>query len=140
MKGIATAKKNIPAFKPKAGTSDVEQSLFPGLNLWLEGDLAYYEHGLFRLREQVTSTGSVKQACAGLKISYSRGWSLIDEAEAHLNCKLVHRVQGGANGGRATVTERGQTLLERYNAVCDNLKKSADEILETYFGKNENNG
>lgn len=62
--------------------------------------------GLIMLLEQIQTTESMKDACAQMEMSYSKGWKIINRAEKELGYGLLERRHGGKSGGKCTVTEK----------------------------------
>ena len=47
--------------------------------------------GVAELLELVGETGSMKEACGRMGMSYSKGWKIIGRAEEQLGCALIRR-------------------------------------------------
>ena len=78
-------------------------------------------------------TQSVREACQRMQVSYSTGWKLIHNLEQQLGCTLVLRSQGGANGGRSTLTDEASRLLDRYRRYQGAIQSFAEEQFDAYF-------
>ncbi|NMA86247.1 MAG: LysR family transcriptional regulator [Tissierellia bacterium] len=83
------------------------------------------------LLERVDKFGSLSKACEDLSMSYSKGWSIINNAEKLLNVKLLQTQIGGANGGGSHLTEDAKKLIRSYK----DFTQEAEEILEEIFKK-----
>ena len=81
----------------------------------------------------VDETRSVRLACQRMQMSYSAGWRAINLIERELGYAVVMRSQGGANGGRSRLTERGKALLYAYRQCSAELRRTADELFKKYF-------
>lgn len=81
----------------------------------------------------VEITGSVREACEKMNLSYSKGWHVIRCLEEQLNEKIVIRQQGGSQGGQAYLSDKGKWLLAQYRLFEKDLTKIAQEMFEKYF-------
>ena len=81
------------------------------------------------IREQ----GSVKDACAAMALSYSKGRRILKHAEAALGYPLVVRQQGGADGGSARLTPQAEDFMERYRQLTDSVSEYTQKQLEKLF-------
>ena len=88
--------------------------------------------GLVSLLEHVKSSDSMKEACADMGISYSKGWKIINRAEKCIGKELILRQHGGSKGGKCNITEYGDSLIKRYK----NMKKETDKEAERIFYEN----
>ncbi len=68
-----------------------------------------------------------------MQMSYSGGWNVIRRLESQLSRDLIRRSQGGAGGGKSSLTDDGRLLLERYEAYSDALREKAGELFDGYF-------
>ncbi|MDO9713067.1 winged helix-turn-helix domain-containing protein [Paracraurococcus lichenis] len=82
--------------------------------------------GKIALLETIAETGSIAAASRALGMSYPRAWKLVEELDAALGEPVVSRAPGGRNGGGATLTEAGRTLILRYRAVEMAAQRAAD--------------
>ena len=89
--------------------------------------------GVAELLELVEETGSMKEACGRMGMSYSKGWSLIRTAERELGCTIVERSPGGIGGGAARVSEQGLNLLNRYEQFEKEIARIAQEKYREIF-------
>ena len=55
--------------------------------------------------------------------------------ESQLHYSLVRRSQGGAGGGKSSLTEMGQKLLERYEAYAAAVRGAAGELYDEFFAE-----
>lgn len=70
--------------------------------------------GKAELLERIAAAGSIAAAGRGMKMSYKRAWSLVEEMNAAFRAPLVTSGRGGAERGGAQVTELGRTVLAHY--------------------------
>ena len=73
--------------------------------------------GKIRLLEAVERTGSISQAGRELGMSYRRAWLLIDDMNQCFSEGVTTAQPGGAQGGGATLTEFGKSLIRNYRAI-----------------------
>ena len=78
-------------------------------------------------------TGSVREACQKMQMSYSSGWNAIRTLENELGFTVVSRTQGGARGGSSSLTAEGEELLSRYEGFRRELCAEADRLFERHF-------
>ncbi len=69
------------------------------------------------LLELIAQTGSISAAGRGMKMSYKRAWSLVEEMNQAFREPLVDSSRGGAKGGGAQLTETGRAVLVHFRAV-----------------------
>ena len=62
---------------------------------------------------------------------------IIRTMERALGFSLVDRVQGGANGGSARLTAKGELFLEIFARYEQSVADYASEIFDDYFGELE---
>ena len=87
------------------------------------------------LLEKIDKLGSLSKACEDLNMSYSKGWSIINNAEALLNVKLIETKIGGADGGGSYLTEDGKKLIRAYRDFTLEAEKNIGEIFKKHFDK-----
>ena len=69
------------------------------------------------LLEAVRATGSLRQAAAGLGMSYMRAWTLVGTMNTAFREPLVTLARGGAHHGGAVLTPTGARVLALYRAM-----------------------
>ena len=94
---------------------------------------AFFGPGPERLLLAVRAKGSVLGACEAMGLSYSKGRQLIRRMEKALGFPLVHRIQGGAGGGSASLTREGQLFLEIYARYERAVSDYAAGLFYDYF-------
>ena len=72
-------------------------------------------------------------ACQCMHMSYSKGWSMINEVERQLGYPVLIRSQGGSNGGGSSLTEQGQNLLQAYQSMERDIRTYSQKAFEKYF-------
>jgi len=85
--------------------------------------------GKIDLLRLVGEQQSIAAAARTLKIPYKRAWVLIDSLNQGFGKPVVETTSGGKGGGGTSLTELGQQLVERYDALEKRLNaQAADEL------------
>lgn len=129
------------AVQKGASLSEVEQLakehdrtlMRPKIQVELQEKQFRFHAGTAALLRQIDHLGSVREACEKTGISYSKGWSILHEAESGFGAGLVNRQKGGGHGGEAWVTEKGRDLLEKYERFEREMQKLAEEKFSEFF-------
>lgn len=110
-----------------------EQLVRPVISVALAREKLFFDARTAMLLKLVEETRSVRGACQRMQISYSSGWNTIRTLESQMNHPLVKRSQGGAGGGKSSLTQDGKILLERYEAYAAALRDCAGQLYGQYF-------
>ncbi len=105
----------------------------PVLSVSLAREKVFFDGRAATLLQLIDETHSVRTACQRMQMSYSSGWNVIRTLESQIGRTLIRRSQGGAGGGKSSLTEDGRLLLERYGLYSEALRKTADGLFEEYF-------
>lgn len=73
--------------------------------------------GKIELLEQIRSQGSISAAGRAMNMSYKRAWDLVDEITRICGRDVVRRQTGGKDGGGASLTPLGASVVERYRRI-----------------------
>ena len=90
---------------------------------------------LAMLLDLVEYTGSVRDSCSLMQLSYSSAWNLLNQVEDELGFPLVIRLRGGSVGSGSVLTEKGRRLLERYHRFAEESDHIARELYQSYFSE-----
>lgn len=112
-----------------------EQLVRPVINVELAREKPFFDSRVATLLELVEETASVRTACARMQMSYSSGWNLIRRLESQLNMSLVERSQGGAGGGKSSLTPEGKRLTAAYRGYSAAVKDAAAALYAQYFSE-----
>ncbi len=83
--------------------------------LWITGSRGgYLGVGKVQLLEAIAQQGSISRAAKALGMSYRRAWQLVEEMNALSEGPLVITETGGAHGGGARLTARGEQAIAMY--------------------------
>lgn len=104
-----------------------KQLLHVDMEIGLVRERRFFDGKSEALLEQIELTGSVREACRRLNVSYSKGLRMLEEAEEELGFALTWRQQGGSGGGKTGLTPRGKAFLEKYAGFRQELYRIADE-------------
>ncbi|MGC4019124.1 MAG: LysR family transcriptional regulator [Muricomes sp.] len=105
----------------------------PFIQLKVYNNELAYGPGLIALLECLRSTGSMKEACIKMGMSYSKGWKIVNRAEKELGYDLLVRRHGGNMGGKCEMTEEGDSLISRYRKMERRVNELTLETFEYYF-------
>ena len=73
--------------------------------------------GKIQLLENIRDCGSISAAGRAMDMSYKRAWDLVDEINRICKRAAVERQTGGKNGGGASLTPFGLSLVVRYRKI-----------------------
>jgi molybdate transport system regulatory protein len=85
------------------------------------------------LLETVDRLGSLNKAASELNMSYSKAWSIINEAEKNLGFTLLETHTGGADGGGSCLTSKAKDLVKAYKGFCKEADEALGELYKKYF-------
>ena len=109
------------------------QLVRPVLQVSVARQLTFLDGRVAMMLQLIGETGSVREACQRIQMSYSAGWNAIRTLENELGFTVVSRTQGGARGGSSSITKEGAELLKRYEGFRRELCAEADRLFERYF-------
>jgi molybdate transport system regulatory protein len=81
--------------------------------------------GKIALLEAIARTGSISAAGREFGMAYRRAWMLTDEVNRMFTRPLVQARGGGKNGGGATLTKLGLTIVRCYRRAESKVRISA---------------
>lgn len=105
----------------------------PIVSVSIARETQFFDSKTAMLLMLIDETGSVRAACARMKISYSTGWNMLRNLESQMNKRVVNRSQGGSGGGNSRLTADGRELLERYTRFEAWLREEASERFPVFF-------
>jgi len=109
------------------------QLFHPEIKVSLSREKDFFNEDMALLLSLVDETGSVRESCSRMQISYSSGWGIINTLESQLSTPLIQRNQGGGKGGRSCLTEYGKEFLNKYYAYQKELKNVSQKLFNKYF-------
>jgi molybdate transport system regulatory protein len=87
--------------------------------------------GKVRILELVAETGSIRKAAAGMKMSYRKGWLLLQAMEKTFGASMVATSTGGRDGGGTRLTALGKLVVAEYRALEKVAAKAGSTHLAT---------
>ncbi len=94
----------------------------------------FYGPGVQELLAGIREHGSVKEACAAMELSYSKGRRILKHAETVLGFALVIRQQGGASGGAANLTPEAEDFMARYQQLTEAVSQYTRDQMQEIYG------
>lgn len=102
--------------------------------IWFEREKTkIFGDGPFDILRRVERTGSLRQAAAEINMSYSQAWRLVRMIEKNLGLTLLEKQAGGQGGGHSKLTEKGMTLIRRYENFRRDSESSLNKLFEKYL-------
>lgn len=98
-----------------------------------DGDEHIIGPGGYRLLKAIHEKGSVKRATESLNMSYSKGWKILNGLEAQIQVELVHRNQGGPDGGRSALTAEAMAIVDAYEYLSEAIEAEANRLFQIYL-------
>lgn len=87
----------------------------------------FFGPGIAELLEYVDETGSVKEGCRKMGLSYTKGRLIIRKAERVLGFRLIEIRRGGTGGGASCMTDEGKRFLQEYRQLEADVSAYARE-------------
>ena len=109
----------------------------PIIGVQLAKEKAFLSQETVRFMRLIDRMESVKEGCAKAGISYSKGWSVIRDAEEELGYPIVERRQGGKAGGEARLTEKGRKLITRFEQYEKEVIRLAQQLYDQMLKESE---
>ena len=104
------------------------------IHIQLAREKVFFDEKLYSLLTLIHETGSVRDACERMHISYSTSWNLIHTLESQLHEPLIIRSQGGTRGSHSELTPYGEEFLKRYARFSEETRSCSKKIFEECFG------
>ncbi len=115
------------------------ENFSPHITVRLKNQNVFFGPGIYNLMVEISKTGSVREAAKSMELSYSKAWKILNAAESEIETKLVVRKHGGKDGGKASLSDEGKRLLERYAEFELAVKQRAvEEYARIFDGFNSN--
>ncbi len=102
--------------------------------IWIEQEGAkIFGDGPWDLLTRVERTGSLRQAAAEIKMSYSQAWRLLRTIEKKLGYTLLEKQTGGAGGGYSKLTSRAKNLTIAYSQFRREAEQALNKLQQAYL-------
>lgn len=108
------------------------------VKLTLHAGERFFGPGVCELLERIRETGSIQAAAAGMEMSYTKAWRILNRAEREMGVQLITRMCGGKKGGSSTLTEAGERAVRDFREMEGRLSEAANALLKEYcdtFGR-----
>ena len=89
----------------------------------------FFGPGVCELLEGIRETGSIQASAARMRMSYTKAWRILNQAEAAMGVRLITRVSGGKNGGSSSLTPAGERTVAAFRNMEAKLTHAADALL-----------
>lgn len=89
--------------------------------------------GIAKILQLVKETNKLTEAYSAMKLSSSKGWKVIKQAEKDLGFPLIISSTGGKHGGSSTLTPEGEEILYKYQSFVNELNLEARKIFDKHF-------
>lgn len=96
-------------------------------------DRKVFGPGIAVLLERIDKSASLRTAAAGMRLAYSKAWSMLRASEQALGYPLITRKVGGEGGGGSVLTPEGRELLLRFRKWEADCNLCAGELLDRVF-------
>lgn len=127
------AGKSCARTRRKWGSMDAENDFVPKIKLTIRRGTSFFGPGIAELLTLLESSGSMKEACRTMGLSYTKGWRIVNTAEENLGYDLIVRQHGGTGGGASCLTDRGKNLLEKYYGLEKEVMEFTGEAFRRTF-------
>lgn len=133
--------RTVPAECPKTRSGSEGETMSRTVHIKLtvrENGEGFFGPGIAELMEQIRETGSVKEACLAMGISYTKGRRILKRAERCLGYPILQIRHGGAGGGAASLTPEGEKALADYRALEEDVSGYAGRKFSEFRRRNGN--
>lgn len=104
-------------------------------NLALEKEREFFSDRAKLLLFLISQTHGMRSACDYMALSYSNGWTLINQLEQSIGFTVVQRKHGGSHGGRTQLTKAGCNLLVSYQKMEEAIIQQSQLAFNDFFNK-----
>lgn len=103
------------------------------VKLTLHAGERFFGPGICELLERIRETSSIQAAAAGMEMSYTKAWRILNRAEREMGVQLITRMCGGKKGGSSTLTEAGERAVRDFREMEGRLSEAANDLLKAYY-------
>ena len=96
--------------------------------------------GKVMLLEEIERHGSISAAGRAMNMSYKRAWDLVAEANGLFGVDVVESKAGGKQGGGASLTAFGKSVVKHYRAAEKVSEKAVAKELVALKEKSRRTG
>lgn len=112
-----------------------ESLIQPWCSLGIRKAKIVFDARSLQLLRLIDETHSVSGACRSMSLSLTRAWRLVNELEADLGFRVVHRSQGGHHGGKTQLTEEGRAFVQAYDEYSDRVLRAVTDGFADFWAK-----
>lgn len=109
------------------------REICPDVRISLVRERSFYDPDVHQLLQLTEETGSLREACRRMGMSYSKGRGIMALIEQQLGYSVIESRQGGKDGGYSIVTAEGKELARKYSDFCARAHKYMDELFAECF-------
>ena len=109
------------------------QPLRLDMQVCLQAETVFFDLRSAQFLELIQATGSMLNACQCMHMSYSKGWTMINEMERQLGWPVLIRNQGGSGGGGSSLTRQGAGLLQAYREMQADIMTYSQSVFQRCF-------
>ncbi|MBQ9321722.1 MAG: LysR family transcriptional regulator [Eubacterium sp.] len=102
------------------------------LRIRLQRDEPFWGIGVSQLLHGIEKTHSLRAAAQNMRISYSKAWKILHQAEMALDTPLLNSTTGGQDGGGSSLTDFARRLLHAY----DNMMEQTNAVMQRCYEEN----
>lgn len=102
------------------------------LRIRLQRDEPFWGIGVSQLLHGIEKTHSLRAAAQNMRISYSKAWKILHQAEMALDTPLLNSTTGGQDGGGSSLTEYARRLLYAY----DDMIEQTNAVMQRCYEEN----
>ncbi len=110
------------------------QMLRPKLKLTLAKEQEFFDQRTALLVSLIGESGSVRTACEKMKVSYRKGWEMLNRLEEQLGFPIIIRHPGGISGGYSELTEAGSLFLRKYYELQERAEQAVRVLFDEIYG------
>ena len=111
-----------------------ENTLHCKVTVRIMTDKKAFGPGVAALLRGVQEHHSLQGAARQMDMSYSKAWTIVNEAERIWGFPLITCRVGGRRGGGSALTAQGEEVLRRYDDMDAAVKQVAEEKFHELFG------
>ena len=79
--------------------------------------------------------GSIRQAAIEMKMSYRQAWQMVESINQKAGTPLVVSQRGGKGGGKAILTEKGERIIQSFNALKETFQQFLLEQSQVFYSE-----
>jgi molybdate transport system regulatory protein len=92
--------------------------------IWIETEEGpFVGAGRIELLQKIRALGSIRQAALEMKMSYRQAWQMVESMNRKAGTPLVISQRGGKGGGKATLTEKGERIVQSFYSLKEKFQQ-----------------